>query len=99
MCFRPAGVDMPDPICPECGKKLTIIGGVVMKTCPFCKADLTKYAEQAGFAPPPGAPSAPKAPGVPGASGPPKAPGAPGVPGVPKAPGMPNAPKAPGPRQ
>ena len=73
MCFRPAGVDMPDPVCPECGKKLAIIGGVVMKKCPFCKADLAKYAEAAGY----GAPGAPAAPGAPSA---PAAPGAPSAP-------------------
>jgi hypothetical protein len=88
MCFRPAGVDLPDPECPECGKKLAVIGGVVMKKCPFCKADLSKYEEEykakmAGLtgAGAPGAPAAPKAPGAPGA------PKAPGAPGVPKAPG------------
>ena len=85
MCFRPAGVDMPDPVCPECGKKLAIIGGVVMKKCPFCKADLAKYAEAAGY----GAPGAPAAPGAP------SAPAAPGAPSAPKAPGAPSAPKAP----
>jgi hypothetical protein len=78
MCFRPAGVDMPDPVCPECGKKLQIIGGVIMKKCPFCKADLTKYADQMPGA---GAPAAPAAPGAP------SAPKAPGAPAAPKAPG------------
>ncbi|MDR2197770.1 MAG: hypothetical protein LBO07_07420 [Coriobacteriales bacterium] len=100
MCFRPAGVDLPDPVCPECGKKMQIIGGVVMKKCPFCKADLTKYAEQFGYtaggAQAPGAPGAPKAPGAPGA---PKAPGAPAAPPRPPAPpavpGTPGTPKPP----
>ncbi|MDR2493560.1 MAG: hypothetical protein LBD25_08945 [Coriobacteriales bacterium] len=95
MCFRPAGVDMPDPVCPECGKKLAIIGGVIMKKCPFCKADLSKYAEEAaagapGAPAPPGAPGAPKPPGAPGAPKPPGAPGAPKPPGPP-----PGAPKVP----
>ncbi|MDR2672967.1 MAG: hypothetical protein LBC35_06800 [Coriobacteriales bacterium] len=103
MCFRPAGVDLPDPECPECGKKLAVIGGVVMKKCPFCKADLSKYEEEykakiagamGGGAPgapaPPGAPGAPKPPGAPGAPKPP------GAPGAPKPPGAPGAPKPPG---
>lgn len=83
MCFRPAGVDIPDPICPECGKKLTIIGGVVMKKCPFCKADLEKYADEMGYS----APGAPKPPAPPGAPSAPKAPGVPKAPGAPKNPG------------
>jgi hypothetical protein len=91
MCFRPAGVDLPDPICPECGKKLTVVGGVVMKKCPFCKADLEKYAEEMGYS----APGPAKAPGAPAGGpprpnvGPPKAPGGPPRPNVgpPKVPG------------
>jgi hypothetical protein len=92
MCFRPASVDMPDPVCPECGKKLAIVGGVVMKKCPFCKADLTEFAAQMGA----GAPGAPGAPGVPGAPGAPKPPGVPAAPGAPGAPKPPGAPAAPG---
>jgi hypothetical protein len=95
MCFRPAGVDMPDPVCPECGKKMQVVGGVVMKKCPFCKADLTQYAEQFGYsAPGAGAPGAPAAPGAPGA---PKAPGAPSAPRPPAPPAAPKAPGAPRP--
>jgi hypothetical protein len=85
MCFRPGGVGgaAADPICPSCGKKLQIIGGVTMKKCPFCKYVFT--AEDMA-----GASAAPAAPGAPGA------PKAPGAPGAPKAPGAPSAPKAPG---
>ena len=94
MCFRPAGATLPDPICPECGKKLTMIGNVVLKKCPFCKCDLLQYAEAAGYSV--NASTAPGAPKSPGAPGVPSAPKAPGVPGAPKAPGAPGAPKSPG---
>ena len=46
MCFRPAAVQMPDPVCQEWGKKVQAIGGVFLKKCPFCKADLSKYEEE-----------------------------------------------------
>ena len=84
MCFRPSGSDAGGQACPECGKAVQAMGGMVMKKCPFCKADFTKYLN--GDAPVPGAaggaPGAPKAPGAPGA---PKAPGAPGAPKPPAA--------------
>ena len=73
MCFRPTDASAPGPsACPECGKTIQSMGGIVMKNCPFCKADLTAAA--------PGAPSAPGAPGAPSAPGAPKAPSAPGAP-------------------
>lgn len=59
--------------CPECGKPINPMGGVMLKTCPFCKADFSKYLNEdgtpnmdaIGAAPPaPGAPQAPKAPGA-----------------------------------
>ena len=59
--------------CPECGKPINPMGGVMLKTCPFCKADFGKYLNEdgtpnmdaIGAAPPaPGAPQAPKAPGA-----------------------------------
>ncbi|MDR1016770.1 MAG: hypothetical protein LBL67_04830 [Coriobacteriales bacterium] len=83
MCFRPAGVSLPDPVCPECGKTLHMVGGTVLKKCPFCKADLTEYAKQymaengLGGAAAPGAPAAPAAPGAPAAPAAPKPPAPP----------------------
>lgn len=47
MCFRPAGVTKPIE-CPKCHKKITPMGGVVMKKCPFCKDDWTKYVDAEG---------------------------------------------------
>lgn len=86
MCFRPAGAEMPEPDCPECGRRIHLVEGVELRECPYCKADLTQFINQNA----PGAPGAPRPPGAPGA---PKAPGAPGAPGVPKTP--PSAPKPP----
>jgi phage FluMu protein Com len=40
MCFRPGGVAKAQ-ICPNCGKKLIPLGGVIQKKCPFCKTDFT----------------------------------------------------------
>lgn len=77
MCFRPADATGGAGKCPNCGKTIQSMGGVVLKNCPFCKADLTAAAAGA-----PGAPGAPAAPGAPGA---PKAPGAPGAPKPPSA--------------
>ena len=72
MCFRPADASMASgPItCPECGKLIQAMGGVVLEACPFCKADFGAFA---------GSPAAPEAPGVS------SAPGAPSVPGAPHA--------------
>lgn len=72
MCFRPADASAgAGPLkCPECGKAIQAMGGMVLKNCPFCKADFSKYANMA-----PGAPAAPGAPGAPAAPGAPKAPG------------------------
>ena len=85
MCFRPAGVEI-DINCPNCGKKLPIIGNTVLKKCPFCKyefteEDMANFQASMGGGPAAGAPGAPAAPGAPGA------PAAPGAPGAPKAPG------------
>lgn len=77
MCFRPADVGGPTGIdCPECGKHIQPIGGVMLPTCPFCDTDLTAAIEAATSpaAPAPGVPAAPAAPGAPAA------PAAPGVP-------------------
>ena len=68
MCFRPAGADTV-PVCPSCGKQVPIMGGVVLKKCPHCKADMPSMDEAAS----PAAPSAPAAPGAPSAPKPPSA--------------------------
>jgi predicted amidophosphoribosyltransferase len=39
MCFRPSSVDMT-VICPGCGKKVSSMGGIRQKKCPFCKTEL-----------------------------------------------------------
>jgi predicted amidophosphoribosyltransferase len=41
MCFRPGGVNKVQ-VCPKCGKKLAMLGGVKQKICPFCKTPLTE---------------------------------------------------------
>jgi phage FluMu protein Com len=46
MCFRPGGVAKAQ-ICPNCGKKLIPLGGVIQKKCPFCKTDFTALIEAA----------------------------------------------------
>ncbi len=74
MCFRPAESAVV-PVCPSCGEKVPIMGGVVLKKCPHCGAAMGD--DPAG--------SATSTPGAP------KAPGAPGVPGAPQAPGAPKA--------
>lgn len=87
MCFRPAdasGGAGPNK-CPECGKTIQTMGGIVLKSCPFCKCDFTPYLNGEKPLPTPGAPSAPGAPKAPGAPGAPKAPGAPGAPKPPTA--------------
>mgnify|MGYP000158018523 FL=1 len=81
MCFRPADASAgagPNK-CPECGKTIQMMGGIVLKSCPFCKADFSKYVNADGT--PKAAPGAPAAPAAPGA------PSAPAAPGAPKAPG------------
>lgn len=88
MCFRPAGIEMPDPECPECDQKISAKGGVFPDTCPHCQADLSKYEEEFKAKMMPGAPGAPGAPAAPGAPGAPKPPGAPGAPKVPGAPSV-----------
>jgi hypothetical protein len=80
MCFRPAGAEQK-VICPSCGKEVPVMGGVKLKTCPFCKADLPDE-------PAAGVPTAPGAPQAPGAPVAPKAPGAPQAPGAPKPPAL-----------
>ena len=73
MCFRPAGAESDGPNkCPECGKTIQAMGGLVLKSCPFCKADWTPYLN--GEKPIPGAPAAPAAPGAPAAPAAPAAP-------------------------
>ena len=39
MCFRPGGAAQAIE-CPVCGKKVQMIGGVMMKKCPFCKTEI-----------------------------------------------------------
>jgi len=87
MCFRPAEEEVPPVICPNCGRMINRIAGVLPKKCPFCKTS-TEGLEDA----PAAAPTAPGAPAVPGA------PGAPAAPGAPKAPthGAPPVVKKPG---
>ena len=88
MCFRPAGIELPEPDCPECGVKVKAVDGQYPKNCPQCNADFTQYEEEfkAKMAAatsgmplprPPGAPKPPAAPGAPSAPRPPAAPGAP----------------------
>lgn len=74
MCFRPADASAGAGVnkCPECGKTIQAMGGLVLKTCPFCRCDFTPYLN--GEKPVPGAPSAPAAPGTPSAPGAPKPP-------------------------
>ena len=77
MCFRPASADAAAGAgvnkCPECGKTIQSMGGMVIKACPFCKCDFTPYLD--GSKPLPGVPPMPAAPGAPGAPAAPKAPG------------------------
>lgn len=78
MCFRPSQADM-SVMCPDCGKKVSSLGGIVQTKCPFCGADLTNArtataADNLTAAPMshPASPGAPKAPGAPAAPGAPK---------------------------
>ncbi len=79
MCFRPASASADAGVnkCPECGKTIQAMGGLMLKSCPFCKCDFTPYLDGPKSVPSavPGAPMAPGAPGVPAAPGAPKAPG------------------------
>jgi len=45
MCFRPASA-AKGTVCPNCGKKIQFIGGVVQKKCPFCGASLEPPKEE-----------------------------------------------------
>ena len=69
MCFRPADASAGSGInkCPECGKTIQMMGGVTLKSCPFCKCDFTPYLDGTKPLPQtaPGAPGAPAAPGAP----------------------------------
>ena len=74
MCFRPADASGGANTCPECGKTIQSMGGIVLKSCPFCKCDFTKYMNEDGT--PKAAPGAPAALGAPAAPGAPKPPAA-----------------------
>lgn len=83
MCFRPADAGGAGPMaCPECGKTIQPMGGLVLKACPFCKCDFSQYMNADGtpnmdaINAASGAPAAPAAPGAPSAPAAPKAPGA-----------------------
>lgn len=67
MCFRPADASADTGVskCPECGKALQAMGGMVLKKCPFCKCDFTPYLNGEKPLPDAVAPSAPAAPSVP----------------------------------
>lgn len=86
MCFRPASAQV-EIVCPECGKKLPVIGNTLLRKCPFCKAEyseeeLAEMNNKLSGGVPAGAPGIPGAPGTPGTSGAPKAPSAPKAPGM-----------------
>ena len=76
--FRPADASAGSGInkCPECGKTIQMMGGVTLKSCPFCKCDFTPYLDGTKPLPQtaPGAPAAPAAPGAPAAPAAPAAP-------------------------
>ncbi len=103
MCFRPASAQGGPSKCPKCGKAIQSLGGIVLKTCPFCKADLNAvYADcpacgkrievKEGMTACPECNHEFTEAEIAAASAAP----APAAPGVPKAPGAPGAPKAPG---
>lgn len=77
MCFRPSQADM-SVMCPNCGKKVSSLGGVIQTQCPFCGSSLegAREATAADNLPtaPLGNPSAPKAPSAPGTPNTPKPP-------------------------
>ena len=66
MCFRPADASAGSGVnqCPECGKTIQAMGGITLKSCPFCKCDFTPYLDGTKPLPnaAPGAPAAPPAP-------------------------------------
>ena len=65
--------------CPECGKTIQMMGGVTLKSCPFCKCDFTPYLD--GTKPLPNGSRRPCAPPrLPAPRKPPRAPAAPGAP-------------------
>jgi ribosomal protein L37AE/L43A len=45
MCFRPASAAKPIE-CPNCKKKIPVIGGIKQKKCPHCGTDLTGVTDQ-----------------------------------------------------
>ncbi|MEL7567773.1 MAG: hypothetical protein AAGU27_23245 [Dehalobacterium sp.] len=45
MCFRPASANKPVE-CPNCKKKIPVVGGVKQKKCPFCKTELPETDEK-----------------------------------------------------
>lgn len=77
MCFRPAeagGFASDGHVCHQCGKTIQFMGGVVLKTCPFCGADLTEQLKEEDYKPVvpktpskpnPPAPAQPKQPAAP----------------------------------
>lgn len=68
MCFRPAEISSK-AICPDCGKKINPVAGVLPKKCPFCGSEGPFEMEDiASAAPEMAAPAAPAAPGAPKAS-------------------------------
>ncbi|MBR5260302.1 MAG: hypothetical protein IKV48_07555 [Eggerthellaceae bacterium] len=69
MCFRPADASAGTGVsqCPECGKTIQTMGGIVLTDCPFCECPLQ---------PAPAAPNIPGMPAIPGAPGTPKVPSA-----------------------
>lgn len=86
MCFRPAESGIA-PVCPNCGKAVPVMGGVKLKKCPHCKAEMPDDPVSGAGVAAPGAPGTPSStPPAPGAS---TKPGAPPTPGAPKAPGTP----------
>lgn len=106
MCFRPASVQGGPNKCPKCGKAIQSLGGIVLKTCPFCKADLNAvYADcpacgekievKEGMTACPECNHEFTEAEIAAAASAAAAPEA-GVPGAPAAPGAPGAPKAPG---
>lgn len=89
MCFRPSNASASEANkCPECGKAIPMLGGVVLMECPFCKCDFSPYINPDGTpkmkAPSVSAPAAPGASLAPDALKSPKPPAAPGASAVSK---------------